>query len=57
MTDSGINILATRFYVVVTYIAWFGKTLKDLTFRDNRLSAATCVCHIELYLMHVQVKG
>ena len=29
----------------------------DLTFRDSRLSVATCMCHIELYLMHIQVKG
>ena len=28
----------------------------DLTFRDSRLSAATCLCHIEVYLTHVRVK-
>ena len=25
--------------------------------RDSRLSVATCLCHIELYLTHIQVKG
>ena len=29
----------------------------DLNLGENRLSAVTCVCHIELYLTHVQVKG
>ena len=29
----------------------------DLTSRDSQLSVATCMCHIELYLMHIQVKG
>ena len=29
----------------------------DLTSRDSRLSVATCMCHIELYLTHMQVKG
>ena len=29
----------------------------DLTSRDSGLSVATCMCHIELYLMHIQVKG
>ena len=28
----------------------------DLTFRGSQLSAATCVCHIELYLTHVRIR-
>ena len=29
----------------------------DLTLRDSLLSVATCMCHIELYITHMQVKG
>ena len=53
VADSGINILATRFQVVVTYIAWFGKTIL-LSERVGFLQRPVCV---ELYLTHVQVKG
>ena len=54
-TDSGISNLATRFISCcdLYFVVW----KDDLTFRDSQLSAATCVCHIEFYLTHVQVKG